>query len=352
MSIDYSSIRFPTSIDSTMLSAYDSCPTKFFNEFILKRVPIGRSIHLHAGGCAASAFERIRIEFYSNHRPLEECKLLAFKDYVLQWGDFDAPEKEYKDFVNVWAAVEAYFDEYPPDTDYFQPYMKDDGTPAVEFRFAIPTHIMHPDTGEPILFSGRLDMLSSNAPGVCYAMDEKTTKSLGASWQYQWDMRGQFHGYTYAAQRMGFPCVGAVVRGIAIQQTQINFQEKVILFTDYQINRWWIEANVKIHKMTEDYKHARVFMDKIINSDADSDLIENAKYRMFNSWGMSYGEACGSYGGCIYKDACQRENPWSLLEQYETRAWDPLAKDPAKDSENRLGEMGDMNLGESLESLM
>ena len=109
-----STMHFPEGIDSTMLSAFDACPQKFFVEFILRRMPIGRSIHLHAGGCMASAFEKVRRLFYKEKLPLEECLFEAYKSFVAEWGDIEPPEREYKDFVNCWAAVEQYFKHYHP----------------------------------------------------------------------------------------------------------------------------------------------------------------------------------------------------------------------------------------------
>lgn len=338
--MDYPELHFPESVDNTMLTTFDSCPQKFFQEFILRKVPIGRSIHLHAGGCMASAFEDIRNKFYTEGASLDDCFEYAFGRYMINWGDFQAPEKQYKDFVNCWCAVEAYFREYPMESDYFQPYMKADGTPATEFKFAIPLDgINHPDTGNPLLYSGRTDLLASptDTPNIAYVVDEKTTNSLGASWQYQWDMRGQFHGYTWAAQKSGFPVVGALVRGIAIQQTQFGFQEKPLILNDWQINRWYIEAQKKILRMIRMYELAKFFVAAGEQKDLDFDEVMD---RMHQSFDRSFGEACGSYGGCQFKDLCTHPTPWRVYESYEERIWDPLAKDPTSKSEDRLSQMG------------
>lgn len=330
------SITFPASIDSTMLSTFDSCPQKFLMEFVLRRVPIGRSIHLHAGGCMASAFETIRHNFYANKLPLEECFAIAFKAFTIQWGDMETPQGEYKDFTNCWAAVEAYFAEYPPDTDYFQPLIKNDGSPAVEFKFAIPMNIKHPDTGDPILYSGRADMLVAPNDNLnhIYVMDEKTTKAMGAKWGEQWDMRGQFYGYTFAARKMGYNCVGALVRGIAIQQTQFQFAEKPLFFSQDQLDTWWREAHKKTMRAIEMYERAKQLYDP------DS----AASYpRLHDSFEKSFADACGSYGGCIFTELCTHPAPWKLYNSYEERIWDPLADDPTAKSQNTRGEMQEIS---------
>lgn len=321
-------LTFPPAIDSTMLSCFDACPTKFLYEFVLRKAPVGLSIHLHAGGALASALETIRRLFYRDKLPVEQCLKVAFREYVLNWGDFDVPDGQYKDFVNMWAAIEAYLKEYPLATDYFQPYMMANGEPAVEFKFAIPTDIKHPVSGDPILFAGRADLLAQNEPSSCYVLDEKTTKAMGSSWQYQWDMRGQFYGYTFAARRMGHPCAGALVRGIAIQQTQFQFQEKVLFFTDTQLERWWKNANKKILRMVEMFERAK------------SSTTHNGIHSSFD---MSFGDACSSYGGCQYTDLCVKDEPWKLYNDYETRVWDPLDPNPTKNSENRLKGMEEIS---------
>lgn len=328
-------LQFPHNVDSTMLSSYSSCPQKFFQEFILARVPIGRSIHLHAGGCVASAMENIRNWFYRDGLPLEECLERAFQKFVFDWGMVEPPDKEYKDFVNCWMVVEEYFRHYHPAADYFQPFMKTDGSPAVEFRFAIPTEVMHPETGDPILYSGRLDLLSEphDTPGQVWAVDEKTTKSVGAQWHKQWDLRGQFIGYVYAARVLGFNCIGAVARGMAIYQTKFDFPEKPVLIPDYLLRRWWDETNFKIGRMVYNYRVT------IEQTDMES---------LHNSWSRSYGDACTSYGQCGFVPLCTSQHPWSIYKDWETRVWNPLEKDPTAQSEDRQSALGEVSFEEAM----
>ncbi|MCH8175840.1 MAG: hypothetical protein IIC59_11745 [Proteobacteria bacterium] len=169
---------------------------------------------------------------------------------------------------------------------------------------------------------------------MCWIVDEKTTKGLGASWQYQWDMRGQFYGYTWAGLVMGYNMQGTIVRGIAIQQTQFGFQEKALFFTRHQLDLWWKEANRKIALMIEMFEKAR------------SPYYDNDLRTMHDAFPMSFGEACGSYGGCFMKDACVQEKPWDLYRSWETRIWDPLADDPAGESSDRTKDMADVSFKE------
>lgn len=329
-------LHFPNSIDSTMLSAFDSCPQKFFQEFILCRVPIGRSVHLHAGGCFASALENVRRDYFFYGMPFKDCLEDTFEKFTIEWGDFEIPVEEdsYKDFPNMWGALVAYFREYPIDRDPFQPVINDDGSPAVEFRFAIPMDIQHPITEDPLLFSGRADQVSINQ-GSVYIQDEKTTKALGKKWPYQWDMRGQFYGYTHAARQYGYPAVGALIRGICIQQTQYGFAEKPLLFTDWQLDQWWTMAQRKVRNMVRMWEVANAALQ-----------VEDLR-GMHDAWDQSFGEACTQYGGCWFTDLCQNEQPWNIYRTYEERIWDPLAKDPTEKSENRMAEMSALDLMEA-----
>ena len=285
----------------------------------------------------ADAFETIRHHFFLNGRSLQECYEIAFPRFARRWEWMDPPEREYKDFINCWAAVEAYFNEYPPATDYFQPYIKDDGSPAVEFKVAIPMGVMHPDTGDPILYSGRVDFLAQNEPNSCYVVDEKTTKAMGPSWPYQWDMRGQFYGYVYAMRHLGFPCAGALVRGIAIQQTQFKFAEKPIFYRDDQLELWWREANKKAARAVEMYERAKEW------EDFDD---EDSRKAMHYQFDKSFGDACSSYGGCQFTDLCLHPDPFQIYGGWEERVWDPLAQDPTSKSENRLKDIETQTLEE------
>lgn len=325
-------LSFPEALDSTMLSLFGSCPQSFFIEYVLKRAPTGRSIHLHAGGCMARAFEVIQIEFFHNGRSYEDCLLIAFREFMLQWGMFDPREKSYKDFVNCWGAVEAYFKEYPLEEDHFRPLIAANGKPMVEFKFAVPMEVNHPETGNPLLYSGRADTMVTSPQNLILVRDEKTTASLGASWYYQWDMRGQFLGYTYCARAAGIPAAGALVRGIAIQQTQYGFAEKPLFYTDEQLSRWWDQINIRAERAVKMWYNSLSHLDD--------------RRKLHNQWDLSYGDACAAYGGCVKKDCCISSEPWNIYNGWEKRVWDPLAHDPTRESEDRMTQMGSMTLAE------
>ena len=311
---------FPTQIDSTMLSAFVSCPTKFLYEHVFHLATTGISPDLHAGGAFAHALEHIRGALYSDEKPIEEALLIGTQAFLEFWGDYEPPDDHPKSLVNTFNALVDYFDVYPPETDPVRPFMLSTGKPAVEFTFAIPTTVMHPETGDPILYCGRFDLLGYYN-NVLFIIDEKTTKSLGGTWARQWDMRGQLMGYCFAAQQYGYNVSHALIRGVAIQKTQSKHLQAIAHFAQWQLTRWWDHANQHILRMTLYYKHAKEQFEKTGKASS-----------IFESWPQSFADACSSYGGCAFMGLCASEEPDLWFSDFKIRVWDPLAKDPTAKS--------------------
>lgn len=292
---------FPQVIDSTILSSI-SCPRKFFYRHCM-HLSGAKSVHLNAGGALAKALQVARNAFYKDNKSQEESLLLATRAFINEWGEYD-PEGHYKDFVNVLSAVFSYFYTYPMATDHIQPFRNSkDNSPAVEFTFALPLPIKHPETGEPLLFSGRCDMIGTNGSTTC-VVDEKTTYAFQSNWSNQFLMRGQFMGYCWAAQQHGIKTNTAVVRGIAIQQRNIKHQEAIFSLPQWQIERWYNNA-----------------LDKI--------QIAIDHWNAFKSFGlealpMDYGNACSAYSGCEFTDLCTSEFPENWFDSFERIQWNPL----------------------------
>jgi hypothetical protein len=328
-------LNFPQSVDSTMLNAFTSCPRKFFYEFLLRKVPEGRSIDLHAGGCYASALEVVRNLVYQHQLPLNDALPEAWKVFAHQWGDFTEPEGHAKSFVNMWNAVEYYFTVWPPETDHIQPLFRGDGRPATEFTFGIPTHVNHPVSGHPILYSGRFDLLGHDLlSGLVFPLDDKTTKSMGSDWAQQWTMRGQFHGYAFAAREMGYSADGCIARGVCIQKTQYKSEEAAILFTNHQLDMWWRNANRRIEQMVERWEQAAELIERFDLAQADPGMVHSCLVEPFE---LSYGDACMAYfRPCMFTQLCTDNAPWTIYTDWDTRVWNPLAKDPTEDSTDRM----------------
>ncbi|NIS77786.1 MAG: hypothetical protein GTO00_09270 [Deltaproteobacteria bacterium] len=294
-------LHFPQYIDSTILNSFKQCELKFYREFILGLTPHATSPDLHAGGAFAAAIETVRMSFYGDKKNLTEALCNGLLKFIDEWGEYEPPEQNPKTFVRVATALIAYFDEYNPGDDHIQPYMSNN-KPAVEFTFAVPLPINNPETGEPLFYCGRYDMLGifNNA---YWGVDEKTTKALGASWAKRWDLRSQFIGYAWASAQVGMPIEGIIVRGVGILKTDITFLEVPVQIPKWKIDRWLEVMLQTVRNMITAWER--------------------------REWFANFDEACTAYGGCTFNTLCNSKHPAPWLNDYELRRWDPLAKDPS-----------------------
>lgn len=298
--------RFPPVIDSTMLACFDACEMKFFLEYCLCIGPASKSPDLHAGGAFAFGLEAARRSFWRDGKLPKYAVMDGLRAFMQYWGDYEPPGKHIKTFVNTAAALLDYFREYPLEQDILTPLIKTNGEPAIEFTFPVPLPIKHPQSGDPVIYGGRCDMLGKFSEIPCIS-DEKTTKSIGKNWSNQWKMRGQFIGYCWGAQHYGNKITTAVIRGIAIQVSKCEHIQDIIDYPQYLIDRWVESMLDKIRAMV--------------------DCFEKNKFK------YSFGEACQSYGGCWAQGICTKENPSDWYDSYPRRVWNPLGKDPLHDVE-------------------
>ena len=327
---EYPELKFPTSVDNTMMSAYASCGLRGCMEYNMWRSPHGKSIHLHAGGAFAAGCEAFRVSYYTdgpNQGDYDKALIAAHIAFTKYWGVYATDDSELKSYHRMWFAFQQYWEEFHPERDDYQPMLMPDGKPAVEFTFAIPTHVKHPDTGEPIVYAGRADaiMEKQSASGRThrFVTDEKTTKSMGNSWAYQWDMRGQFIGYTYAARSMGMDVHGALVRGICIyKERDTAFDQKPLLYTDEHLERWWLNMNRRLQEWVYQYQEAQARVREGVEP--------------WSAYFMSYGDACQAYGGCGYKTVCLSGQYVFSLAGMAERVWMPHLKDPNNPTDEDL----------------
>jgi len=303
---------FPPVVDSTMRSDFVACPQKFYNGYILKRALRGGSIHLVAGAAYAKGLEVIRTLVWGPEKlPLEDAIAEAIPKVWAEYGDMETPEfAQHKSPLNIVKALIAYFDKYNPETDHIQPYIKKDGYPAVEFSFTLPTQINHQDTGEPILYAGRTDMLGVYQDSL-WIVDDKTSSILGTAWDRSWALRGQLTGYTFAAQQYGFKAAGAIVRGISLLRSgAFGFSEPIEYRSPWHIERWWVQLHRDLARMVACWQ------------DKDED-------HPWGYWDYNLADACTAYGGCPFAQLCRVSNPEEWVQgNYELRDWSPLDRNP------------------------
>lgn len=290
---------FPEVLDSSILAVYKSCARKFYLEYIANWKNKSPSVHLHAGGAFAAGMEATRTAFHVNHWTSGEAIQAGLDKLAEFYGDFDCPPDSAKSLIRMLGAFEYYFDYYPLEGSA-PPITLPGGKRAIEFNFAEPLPILHPETGNPILYCGRMDAINDFAGGN-YICDEKTTSSLGPTWSRQWDLRAQFTGYAWGCGKAGIHIDGAIVRGVSILKTKYETQQAISYRHEWQINQWYSELLDWIEDMIRDWKR--------------------------NQYRHNLDSACNDWGGCAFRDVCrsQDEGPW-LATAFERRFWSPLTR--------------------------
>jgi hypothetical protein len=287
-----------------MLNDFKRCPQRFYQKYIHHWKATGIGIHIHAGSTFAKGLETVRREFYERGAPAELAIARGVGALLRAWGSYEAPD-DYdgaKDPVRMAGALVYYFDQLPLGVDTVEPLLMPSGRRAIEFSFAEPVFdVSHPETGDPIIFAGRSDMLCRFSGGQ-FVEDDKTTKGIGATWASKWDLRGQFTGYCWAAERAGIHIDGVLVRGIAILKTKYEIAQAVTYRDQLHIQRWY-EA------MVDSIERMKLYWDR-------------------NYWPHDFAEACDDWGGCEFKRVCTSAQPMVWLNSYfEQRIWNPLTRE-------------------------
>jgi hypothetical protein len=298
-----SSFKMPDLIDFTQIDTFRACPTKWLYRFCYNLSPKkGGSIHLSFGSAFAKGLEVSRRQFYIEGKSEEDSLALGIAAALAEFP----PEAEFSPKTDSEAkkspealtrALTYYLTKaYPLATTPFTPYKG-----MVEFTFALPLSILHPSTGDPILYGGKPDQIGiyGQDETMIFVSDEKTTGGIGAQWANQWSLRGQFLGYVWAAREHNIPVKGTLVRGVAILAKEIKCAELAILATDWQVERWVEEINHTVKEMIE--------------------CVEKARFS------QAFGSACAEYGGCQYRMLCESQVPtrW-IIPEYDQVFWSPL----------------------------
>lgn len=292
---------FPAVLDSTIIAAARSCGQKANLEFFAHWKSAEPSVHLRAGAAYASGLEAARNAFYAEGLDKEAAEAVGVSACMKAYGDFQCPTDSAKSLERTCGALEFYFDQYPFGEDKAIPITLPSGKRGIEFSFAEPLEILHPETEEPIIYCGRLDMLV-DFDGLKLGLDDKTTSQLGASWPRQWDLRSQFTGYCWgAAKAAGIKLDGFLVRGVSILKTRYDTLQAITYRPQWQIDRWYHQLHDDIEGLIAQWKYGR--------------------------WNFNLDHACAEYGGCQFRQVCLMQDATALLEQqFQRRVWDPIAR--------------------------
>lgn len=293
---------FPMTIDSTMRASFVACPQLYFRTYFQHWKPKTESVDLVAGKAFASGIEAVRKAFWQDKiTDTEKCLAIGVAVLLTEYGTFTPPERHNKQPERMVAALIEYFQHYGFTTDQIQPYERG-GKAAIELSFALPIPgTRHPTTGEPILYTGRYDMVGVYG-GQLFVIDEKTTSQLGQTWFKNWVHRSQITGYCWAAREFEMPVAGAIIRGISILKTKFGHAESIQYRPEWMVERWLKQLARDVNRMIGHWEE--------------------------NYWDYNLDTSCTLYGGCKLMEVCSAERPEAVLEMdFEKRIWDPLARE-------------------------
>lgn len=291
---------FPHAVDSTIMSTFRSCPQHMNLQYMEHWKPKTESVHLVAGGAFAAGIEAARRAYYEQRATREEAEAFGLSALIEHYGDFECPPESAKSLDRTAGALEFYFEQYPLGDDGMEPVLMPNGRRGIEFSFAEPLPIPHPISGDPILYTGRADMIANFAGGV-YVVDEKTTSSLGPSWARQWEMRSQFTGYSWACQQVGLDPAGTIIRGVSILKTKYDTQQAITYRSPHEVERWLEQTCRDLERMIAMWKEGR--------------------------FDFNLDHSCAEYGGCSFQQICKSPSPETWLPMtFEKRVWDPLLR--------------------------
>ena len=232
----------------------------------------------------------------------EEAYHRGFIALTKAYGDKDFSHTK-KSWEYTVSALSYYMKKFPPSREKYKPFFHQ-GQPTVEFSFAFPLPVDHPQTGEPLIYVGRADQIVQDQNGILYLEDDKTTSQLGASFADKWDMRSQFTGYLYAAQKYGQMDIrGILIRGICFYAGgRIDSQEVFTYRSQDEIENWYEATIETANRLVESWKNRKSL--------------------------MNLGDACEAYGGCQFKTVCKSKNPDTWLEvDFQRKIWDPVNRE-------------------------
>lgn len=297
---------FPRVIDSTMVAAARSCHEKLRLEFFEHWKSAAPSVHLVAGAAYAAGLEAARRAFFEEGHTPETSHAAGLAALMKSYGSFECPPDSAKSLERTMGALEFYLSQYPLETELATPITLPSGKRGIEFSAVEPIDILHPETGDPILYSIRADQIVDFQGGV-FIEDDKTTSQLGASWPRQWDLRSQFTAYCWGVKKNHGRADGVLVRGVSILKTKYDTLQAISYRHQWMIDRWYEQLLRDVKRMIAAWEEGY--------------------------WDLNLDHACAEYGGCPFRQVClsppEAQATW-LETGFERREWNPVLRTETK----------------------
>lgn len=250
---------FPEHVSNSQRKLFVTCPQKWYYSYCRGlRKAEGRSVDLVAGGALARGLEVARKSFFDEGFEEYPATEAGVKALTLEYGEDLWPDHP-KNRSRTMGALYAYFKNWPLGDDYLTPHKFVSGA-GVESRFAIPLPIQHPYLPQPMLYEGRIDLIATHQSygEALWIVDDKLTKTLGAGWRKQWALDAQPTSYVWAAQQMGFPVAGAIIRGTSCLSKGYGHEEAIALRNDSQVADWYQQLLWDVERMIATFRQAKL----------------------------------------------------------------------------------------------
>lgn len=289
----------PSFFDSSMMETFAKCPQKFFLEYCGNFRAFGESTHLVFGKAFARGAEVVRKSFFFDKKSVEESLYKGLVALVKEYGHHDCGHPNKTLLRCVHGLFHFFIKAFPLEEETLIPVEN-----GVEYSMALPLPIIHPTTGEPVLYVGKADQICKavDGSGEEFFEDDKTTTSLGPTWVKQWEKAGQFTGYQYMAREYGRRVTGTRVRGISFLSKTCEAVEIDVYKSDYALDIWYKNLLQRVTRVVDSWKQ--------------------------DSFEFLFGKSCSDFSGCPFFDFCDMEDrlPWIKTNMVKVKPWDPMEK--------------------------
>ena len=241
---------FPATISNSKLTTFMECPYKFYRNYIAE-LEIVRETNkdLNFGQAFAAALEEYRISVYSRKESYERSMDNALRKMYSVF-DSNYTGEEQKGINSCINILELYTKKFQD--DWLKPMINAAEEPSIEHSFSVEMDIKHPETKDPILFTGRFDMIGIDKNENEWIVDEKTTGYRNYQPE-QYSMSGQLLGYMAAMQQYGRKPIGFIVREALVQKTQQEINEYSYMRVQHKINYYWDALHQWVEIMLHHY---------------------------------------------------------------------------------------------------
>lgn len=297
--------------DSTSLTAFVTCPRKYFYSVLQGWTSELKSAHLVFGGHYATALEHFHkfraqgIEYDDALRAVvREALYNTWTHDIAENGDpipgTGAPQDwlhNTKTRDTLIRSIVWYLEHYKDDA--MQTVILSDGRAAVEYSFSI-------ELSDEYLYCGHIDRLVTYGDNAdIYVQDQKTSGSTITP-RY-------FDGYSPDYQMTGYTWAGQIIFNMPVKGVVIDAAQIAVGFTAFSR-----QPVTRSERQLEEFRHEALHYIKQAKA-----CHESGYYPMNRT-------ACGNYGGCEFRRICSavpgvRDN---LLQGgfVKRDRWDPLQR--------------------------